>query len=420
MSQFRQTIVVFSLSATLMGGVTGCISQPPPRPMTPEEEAAHKAFADMMRARIEQMKANGPYYPGQGRAAPVSMPATPPSTPAISEQDLAKKFGALPRLTNFVDIEGNQDGFSIDGARYLDPEGDIVEFSSDPATGDVTYMIRTGDGRSILKSMRVGTGTNPIVIANANKQLRGVSVQTVTGQNLNGDAVILTSRGFLVTRPTAVFQYTPGTAIKSFPISVGYHVARFQNGAIGRSGYILVEKNVEQNGGGLLGDLKSLGSMVGVGKKEDYAMNHLDNGKLTPINISVDENQVNKATDCRHQQGRLVNKCANMESYSSLYEANGFKNRSHYFWRIAWFGGVDGPILIALEDGLRSLTITNLQTGKKVEAFHRALGITSFDAYEDPAGIILLAAHIAGSTEKIDDVGSFLAAKPAVIQDAKK
>jgi hypothetical protein len=412
--------LVVSLCAIVAGGLAGCASKPPARQQTPEQEAASRALMETVRARVEEIKANGPnYYYQQRTAASQPVPAPIQTAPVISEQDLAKKFDALPRLTKAVDIAGSLDGFSVNGARYLDPEGDIVDFSGDSSTGDVTYMIRTGDGRYVVKFLRVGTDTNPIVIANSGRQARGVGVQTATGQNLNGESVILTSNGFLVTRKTAVFQYTPGKAIRSYPIPEGFHVARFQNGAIGRTGYVLVERDIQANNAGFVGELKSLGSMVGVGKKEDYALMRLDNGKLTLINVSIEDNQVNKLSDCRRQKGRVVNKCANMDSYASLYEANGHKNRGHYFWRIAWFGVVEGPILIALEDGLRSLTITNLQTGKKVEAFHRGLGITSFDAYQDPAGAIRLAANIAGSQERIDDVAVFLATKPAMAKDAK-
>ena len=382
------------------------------QPTSEESAAMRQAFLD----RMAQARANGPRaYNTAGQPAPT---VAAPAVSAISEDDLARKLGAIPNLTSPVSLEGRKDGFSVNGVRYLDPEGDIVNFSGDPATGDTTYAVQTPGGRSVIKFVRVGTNSNPVVMAYASRQGSLWAVQTVTGQNLNGDAVIASARGFLVARQTAVFQYTPGTAVRSFAIPDGFHVTRFQNGAVGKAGYVLVEKNAQPNDGGFMGNLTSLGSMVGVNKKADYALNRLDNGKMTPINIALEDNQVNKLSNC-HRKSRNVNECSSMDTYASLYEPNGHKNRSHYYWRISWFSTADGPILIALEDGLRNLTVTDLNTGKKVIAYNRTMGITSFDAFQDPQGIVHLSAYLGGSEQTIPDVVKFLRAQSAVVGTSK-
>lgn len=42
-----------------------------------------------------------------------------------------------------------------------------------------------------------------------------------------------------------------------------------------------------------MSNLKNLGSMLGVNKKEDYLLLHAESGKTLPLNVSVDGKQVN-------------------------------------------------------------------------------------------------------------------------------
>lgn len=133
-------------------------------------------------------------------------------------------------------------------------------------------------------------------------------------------------------------------------------------------------------------------------------------GVITPINISASGKDVGNYSNCR-KKNALVNTCGNVDFRESLYDNTG-RNLSHYYWRINWFGTSANPILIAQENGLRDVTIKDLQSGKKVTAFSRGLGIAGYDATQNGDGRISIVARMGFSTETVDDAVAFLASTP--------
>lgn len=338
----------------------------------------------------------------------------------ISENDLAIKLNAFPPRTDNLIIEDRKDGFIVNGQTFVDAEGRIISYAFDILTGDVTYLAQTGGQNFVIKYARASSNQEGLPIANATRSNSGWQVQTVTGKKFNGDFVTMLSRGFLITRDSAVFLYQPGVGTKNIAVNNGYSIVPLQRGDAGTTSNILLEKIPENpnSAGGLFGSLKSLGSSIGLSRADDYAVLNITNGKLFPINIDASNKNVASYSDCR-KRNNFFNECANMTTRESLYARDGSRNKGHYYWRANWFNTPSGTILIALENGVKDVTITNLTTGKKAAAFSRAMGIVGFDAYQLPDGKIKIVANWAFQDHQIDDAVAFLETAPAIDNDAK-
>lgn len=345
-----------------------------------------------------------------------------PAAPQRSEASLADAFRTFPVLTQGVQFERFRDGFAINGQRYIDAEGKITAYAFDAQSGDFTYLAETYPGEYVLKSGRAMTHSEPITIATAQKQGVLWQVTAVTGKKFSGYRLIPSSRGFVIARDNTGFRYVPGSGTTNIVAPEEFSIAALQNGDIGNTGYILLERTPTSNGtqpgnsfGALMSAVQSLGSVVGVGKKEDYALLNIQNSRLVPVNISLESKQVQVMSACK-QKNFLIAKCAQMDSFESAYEANGTRNMSHYFWRINWFNVPGRPILVSQEGGLGKVTATDLNSGKKVILFERAMGIANFSAIQDANGKINVTAQMGFSSETREDVAALLDSLPGMAE----
>jgi hypothetical protein len=279
-------------------------------------------------------------------------------------------------------------------------------------------LVEINPGNFIVKCNHLGGNQDGVAIATAQKNISGWTVQLSTGKTLRGELLTILPKGVLISRNTAAFKYVPGVGVQNIQIPQGWIAAAFQHGNVGASNYMLLEKVKEASDssgtfGSLWGHVKSMGSLLGVGKSEDYALLNLANNKLTLINISTDGKDVNSYSNCR-KQNNFVNKCDSMTSRASLYENDGHRNINHYFWRINWFNTPSGPISVALEGNLQDVTITDLTSGKRVVLFNRTLGIHDFVATEAANGKVKVTAQLGLESKSNDDVLAYLQATPAV------
>lgn len=357
----------------------------------------------------------------QGAALPLPLAANN-AVPQRTEASLAADFRQFPTLTQGVQFERFRDGFAINGQRYIDAEGKITSYAFDAQSGDFTYLAETHPGEFVLKAGRAMTQSEPITIATAQKQGMIWQVTAVTGKKFTGYRLIPSSRGFVIARDNTGFRYVPGSGTTNIVAPEAFSIAALQNGDIANTGYILLERTPTSNGtqpgnslGALFSAVQSLGSVVGVGKKEDYALLNMDNGRVVPVNISLESKQVQVMSACK-QKNFLIAKCAQMESFESAFEPNGTRNMSHYFWRINWFNVPGRPVLVSQEGGLGKVTATDLNSGKKVVLFERALGIASFAAIQDANGKINVTAQMGFSSESRQDVLALLDSLPNVAE----
>lgn len=338
-----------------------------------------------------------------------------------TESDFNVIFAGYPKLNAGVTFERLRDGFSVNGNRYIDPEGTIVSYGFDILSGDFTYVAQTTPGNFVIKSGRALVSGDPVTIAVAEKRAAQWLVTTVTGKKFSGLRLIPSSRGFVVARDNTGFRYIPGKGTTSIAAPEEFAIAGLQNGDISNTNYVLLERlPIANNGAGsgslgqLFGSIKSLGSTLGMNKKEDYALLNIDSKKMIPVNISIEDKQVQVMSACR-QRNNFVNDCAQMDSYESLFDKNGSKNLSHYFWRISWFNTPEGrPILVSQEGGLSKISASDLNSGKKVILFERTLGIAGFFAIQKPDGEISVSAKMGFSTENKDNVLALVDTLPDV------
>ncbi|MRX11521.1 hypothetical protein GJ697_27215 [Pseudoduganella sp. FT25W] len=382
--------------------------------LTPEQQKQLLNLL-LLQQKVAQLNAQNGYTP-QAAVAPAA------AAPQRSDAELAAAFDAFPALTAGVQFERFRDGFAINGRRYIDPEGKITSYGFDAQSGDFTYLAETNAGEYVLKSGRALASAEPVTIATARKQGAQWQVSTVTGKKFTGYRLIPSSRGFVIARDNTGFRFVPGHGTTNIVAPETFTIAALQNGDIANTGYILLERTPESNGsqannslGSLFNAVKSLGSVVGVGKKEDYALLNIENNRLVPVNVSLEDKQVQVMSACR-QRNMLIAQCDKMDSYDSVFQPNGMRNMSHYFWRINWFNVPGRPILVSQEGGLSKVSATDLNSGKKVILFERTLGIANFAATQQANGKISVTAQMGFSSETRDDVAALLDTLPDVAE----
>ena len=398
-------ITVLSLS------FVGCATQPQRQP-TPEEQQMQQ---QMYQAMIERMKA------GTARMQALPQNAAPvvPVQPAgerLTQTELAEKVRLIPASGVGIDFERIRDGVKIGGRMYLDPEGEVVNVGSNSLTGEFTYFIRTAADRYTVKFNRANSGYEPVVLGYIVKNGADFRVETVTGKSLAGSAVMPTSRGFIVARDASAFNFDPLKGLNTFAAAEGYHIARFQNGDVSSTGFILLEKDEEDPKGkgltdsakGLFNSFREIGSDLGIVDHQsyEYMLANIETGDVVPLDIRTDGKEVGVMSNCRRKNS-VMNVCDDVDFQESLYKQNGMRNLGHYFWKVYWFNTPQGAYTVAQEAGLRKVTITSLETKRKVVAFERTLGINGFTVNQTPDGVISLSAQVGFSNETIDDAVAF-------------
>jgi len=392
------------------------------RPMSPQEQSSmtiiRQVYAQQMgrlptpdeeRKILETWRSahqnNGP------KSVAIAAAAEPMGNGGSAEDQLARRVAAMGAAKTKVRIEGARDGLRIDGASFLDPEGQISTYAFDALTGDITYTIRSGQD-VIYKYLRAGTTGDAITLASAHPMQSGWQITTVTGKTFSGDAVVPIAKGFMVSRAGSVFRYEPGQTSRGTPVPEGWNMAQFQRGNVGSTHFVMLERIQPEPGsssglGALLGAAKDLGAILGTSKREDYALMNLDTSKLYPLNVQADGKLYAQMSNCR-RMNMFVNNCATVNSFESLYVKGGDRNYGHYYWKASWYSTPSGPIAITQENGVADIYVLDLNTGKKVTAFHRTLGISNFDVGQSPEGTVNIVASIATEHKEVADAAAFL------------
>ncbi|NQZ91086.1 MAG: hypothetical protein HRT97_01950 [Moritella sp.] len=398
-----KVICVLILGVSLQG----CMSTSQPQQLTPQEQELRN---QMMQAMIAKMKASTVALQSQQNVNQNLQPVpVPKAKPTLTIDDLNHQIEGLESNDTGISFERSRDGIKVNGIMYLDPEGEITRVGSNSLTGEFSYLVHTHGNEYVVKYNKAGSGAEAITLAHATVDSRGAKVVTVTGRKLSGNSVIPTSRGFIVARDSSAFNFDPRDGLNSFSAADGYHIARYQNGDVSSTGYILLEKDPETDSvANLMDSFSSLVGSIGIIEDEafEYLLANIKTGSVVPLNIRTSGKNIHVLSECR-KKNSIVNECAKSESRESLFEPNGSKNLRHYFWKVYWFNTPEGSYAIAQESGLKKITIINLKTAKKSVAFERALGISGFTTTQTPEGKITVDASLGFSTETIDDAVAF-------------
>lgn len=354
------------------------------------------------RIQAEMLKAYGlsgqlPVAQNQGAVA---------SQQVVPEEILAEKTRFADPGGQF-DVLTRKDGFSVNGQVFLDPEGRISRYAVDPLGGSATYLAETGGGSAKIKWVWLGKLDQPVEIGRAFSNPNGWNVTTASGKTLNGELLILIPSGLIVARQTAAFRYDVGVGVSNIVFPDGYQITPLQHGAVGATDTILLEKQSSDAGNPVAGLGKMLGRIAGA-KIEDYAFLNVRNGTLIPLNIDSSGKNVQSYSDCRRKNG-FVNLCERMSSFESLYDTNGLRNLSHYYWRADWFKTRSGAYAVVQENGLKEINIVDLASGRRVNAFNRTLGIAGYNV-SVVGGKVRIVANWVFQDHVIPDVEAFVQA----------
>lgn len=296
-------------------------------------------------------------------AAPIHEPA-----PAAPQGTLNRSNDALRSLMQSASDDGSyvifvrkNDGFTVDGQPFIDPDGRIFSFGADPITGLVTYLVDGGGGTALVKLYNARTKGQPVLAGQITKRGNRSTFEGIDGQTAGGEDIMPMSRGLLVTRAASIvlIDWETGVSAKSLPDD--FRAATYQNGDVGGTRNILLESTREN--ASLFGGFESLKESFGKSKASDYAFYNLDTGNLVPLQFTREKNMVISGKSKR----------------DSIYEPNGSPHYSHYYWSIMWSNSRYGPLAFAIEKGLQDLNLIDLRSGEKHNVVHRAAGILSFD-----------------------------------------
>jgi hypothetical protein len=411
MKKISSVVKLGLVSGVLVVGFGGCVSSSQNN-NSPEK----KAMMKMLMQRMSAMPINAKREK-----------QTPIKKDLINESTLISKLETYPKTSNGVKFQKRKDGFTINGKSvYLDPEGKIVNYGYDWKDGSFFYLIKISDSSYKIKFNRVSSNKPSLDIAYVKKGNGNYLIETVSGKKFNGQGLILTSKGFIVTREGSAFIYNVGKETKNFATPTGWHIAYFQNGNIASTQFLLLERDVEkQNSSNPLADFwtatKELGNALGISKKEDYKLIDLNNpSKGYLINITLGDKEIQTLSECK-RQNKFVQRCSQMDTRNSLYEPNGLKNFSHYYWSITWFKGKNTIFSISKESTNRKIYIRDLKTGKTVEVASRITGFPEFTAVQNKDGLVEIFVN-GGFLPNVGnkDAESFLAENPDISPEKKK
>lgn len=344
--------------------------------------------------------------------------ARPAALPTTTEQALAQQLEDRAPAQGPFEVEKFRDGFSINKQRILDPEGQITKFAVDDRTGDYAYLVQGLPDQFTIKLARHQVG-QAISVATAVRQGGTWMVETATGQRLNGARLLLHPQGVLIARDSVVFGWTAGKGLQNYALPETHLLAAQQNGDIGTTGWVLLEKRREAKReeagvlggtslGQFVGSMKRLGNSLGVnGSETDYALYHLGSQKLVPLGIAMEEKSVHVASACQ-QSRRWIPQCDRLDSFESVYNIDGSPNRSHYYWRVSWYRTPVGTIAVAMENGIRKIDAIRLETDERATVFERMLGIGGWSVQQSVDGRVRVQAQLGFESAVNDDVAAIL------------
>lgn len=340
---------------------------------------------------------------------------------SIDEGEVMRRLAALNPPQPVTDIKILKDGLLVDGKRFADAEGRATMFATDAGSGRVGYVVEGArSGTGLVKIARVDQPAEAVTIGQVARQGKTWQFTSATGKTLAGELFFPLVDGALLMRDSVGFRYVAGRGIEQVTVPTGWYPVPLQRGNVSTTGWMLLEKDLSADKASPLAALSSLTKWVGAVDANEYALMELKTGRLVEINLSADGKNAYSYSQCR-QKNALVNVCDKMTSYESAFKFDGSPNPTHYLWKVDWQRGADGPILVASEGNLGSRLVgVNLDSGKKVVLFERALGVTLLNAQVSPDGTFSLAVRLGLESGAMGDVAAEINARPAIATTAAK
>lgn len=271
--------------------------------------------------------------------------------------------------------------------------------------------MRNFDGSFTLKYHKANSQSAPIKVATVHKRGNEFNVITATGKTIPGSTVIPTSDGFIVGRTGSAFRYVIGQDhVRSITLLDNYNIAKYQNGDAASTGYLLLEKVAPKESdtiGGLMSSLNSLGSTFGIVKVDDYLLINLNDGKIVPLDVSIEGKNVARHSNCT-RQNIAVQKCEDVHFEEALYDKLGLPNSFHYYWAINWIQTSSGPL--AIYKTSTRVKVVDINNDKVHTVFQRTLGVNGFKVIEKQDGKVAVYAKLGFGDDTVQDIEAYIAA----------
>lgn len=289
-------------------------------------------------------------------AAPPSAVANASSSPAAALVAAVNERHAQGKPTTF---EWRPDGFMANGKSVIDPEGRIVQWGGDSRTGDVSYLVQTEPGKYDVRFTNTNSALPPITVGTMIVDRAGDHFTATDGQTVSGQIPIPTSKGIVMARDTAVFDYEYGQPVISQALPAQYMLATYQRGAVGATNYVLLKRYVsEAERHNPIEGIKGLFKIAqGKATSDDFALFNVKTGHV--VYLANDE----------------------AGTGGSIWNTDGRPNYQHYFWLFDWLPNPKGATAVVLEDGFKNLNAIRLDKDERITIAHRALGIERFSVY---------------------------------------
>jgi len=349
-----------------------------------------------LNSRQAQAMATGMLSQRQGPMANGAMGGTP-VLPSMDARTVQRTLAEHRKSARFTDFKPRRDGFLYNGKPMVDAAGEIVQYGADGATGDVAYLVQVAPDHWLLKYRNVNSPLEPMLIGQVADNGGTQTLQTVGGETSAGRVVLPTSAGAIVVREATMVNFDLLKGLRATALPEDFAVADLQQGDIAGTGFVLIERNAPATGTdeSPIARLKQAKEGLMSAFKErayDYALFNPGTGQTVPLNMSLGGKLATFMSDCQRVNA-VVNKCSSMARRDSLWDQDGDPNDRHYFWSVYWFNSVHGPVAVARENGSREISVINLQTGQKVTAFRRTLGIGVWSVGPTAAGTVRVKAN---------------------------
>lgn len=280
------------------------------------------------------------------------------------------------------------------------PEGKVLDFYTDPHSNLLIKREVNSAGNQVIKSEKDG-GISKLADVLATRS--GFLITLLNGERYKTKSIELTYFGFISINGNKIKSYD-GEILNSIQIPQGFKAAKIQRNNIHETGLILLEKVIDKRDGGFLDSFKSLGSSLGINKKEDYILLSLKNGTMFKLDVDTAGKELNYYSGCKAKKKGLFpyNSCSKMISKESLESKLGGQNSRHYYWAIDWARTKLGTVA-AVNEGTE-LVLLNFDTGAKTIAFKRGMGINRFTLSEHDSGEVSIDVRLGFSSESLDNV----------------
>lgn len=293
----------------------------------------------------------------QAQAPEAEAPAA--GAPGNPAEELLAAVSARHAQGAPTDFEWRPDGFVADGKPVVDPEGRIVQWDGDGLSGDVTYLVRVAPGQFDVRFTNTHATLPPITVGTLYVDPAGQHFTSVDGQTVSGHILIPTSKGIVMARDTAIFDYEFGKPVVSQALPPQYMVASFQRGPVGTTNYVLLKRYISQaERHDPIEGVKGLFKIVrGKVTSNDFALFNIKTGHA--VYLAIDEPGTG----------------------GSIWNRDGRANYQHYFWQIDWMPNPKGATAVVLENQFRDLNAIRLDSDERINVRHRAMGIERFNVY---------------------------------------